>query len=360
MYFFLKQGPMQKTLQTKLLVSVFIIVSITIISVTAVMTFVLNKQIQQTELSQIYSETLVMLIGAMLGTGFLVLLVTLIIIFFVIRRNTELMVDKRTMELNEVSGELSRQVRERKELESRFLTVQKLEAVGTLAGGVAHEFNNLFMAITGYASLIQRRAEPGHPNVEKAEKIRELVDTGSQSIQQLMGFARIGKFDPGPLNLNTVLRQNLSIFSRSRKDLEIRTVYCPDLWRVRADRSQMEQVIMNLLLNASEAMPEAGCLHVETRNVVLDKKSISLGKVVSGRFVLFWVKDEGRGIDKEILPRIFDPFFTTKQMGVGTGMGLASVFGITDNHGGVTTVDSQKGEGSVFCVYLPALENNLS
>ncbi len=556
----------QKTLQTKLLVSVFIIVSLTILSITAVVTIILKKQFQQAELSRIYYETdalkkrlghlmygqnfrylmitlsnakkanssilyfvltdsngtifiadnesligqnqfptatildkkgplytntpvkdeivqdlfkinlsrlttdirdkesikgrnreiifdavweitymgekmgdlrvgfsrqrvkqrLGMLTGVMLGTGFLVLLVTLFMIFLVIRqnmsplaefagqlsmlhqnrdgqnlrnklanisfveknteveeiqnlkrafhniqklfvlnwdqledhrRNLEQMVEERTLELNEINEKLTLQIRERKEIESRILTVQKLEAIGTLAGGIAHEFNNLFMAITGNASLIQKRTEPGHPNIQKAEKIRDLVDAGSQSIQQLLGFARSGKYEPGPLNLNVVLRQNLGIFSHSRKDLEIKTVYCPDLWSVQADRSQMEQVIMNLLLNASEAMPGKGCLHVETQNVVLDKKFVSLGKVVSGRFVLFWVKDEGRGIDEEILPRIFDPFFTTKQMGMGTGMGLASVFGITDNHGGVTTVDSKPGEGSVFCVYLPALES---
>ncbi len=365
-----------------------------------------------------------MLTGVMLGTGFLVLLVTLFMIFWVIRlnmsplasfvgklsllhqdlggqnlrnnlagisleeketeveeirnlkraflnirdlfvsnwdqlenhrRNLEQMVEERTVELNGINEQLTLQVRERKEIESRLLTVQKLEAIGTLAGGIAHEFNNLFMAITGYATLIQKQAEPGHPNIGKAEKIRQLVDTGSQSIQQLLGFARSGKYDPGPLNLNGVLRQNLIIFSRSRKDLEIKTAYCPDLWTIQADRSQMEQVIMNLLLNASEAMPEKGCLQVETQNVVLDKKLVSRGKRVSGRFVLFCIKDEGRGIDKEIIPRIFDPFFTTKHMGVGTGMGLASVFGITDNHGGITTVDSKEGKGSVFCVYLPAL-----
>jgi signal transduction histidine kinase len=271
------------------------------------------------------------------------------------RRNLEQKVEKRTVALHKINEQLTRQVRERKEIESRLLIVQKLEAIGTLAGGIAHEFNNLFMAITGYATLIQKQAEPGHPNIEKAEKIRLLVDTGSQSIQQLLGFARSGKYDPCPLNLNGVLRQNLLIFSRSRKDLEIKTVYCPDLWSVQADRSQMEQVIMNLLLNASEAMPQKGCLRVETRNVVLNQKAVSLGKKVSGRFVLFCIQDEGRGIDQKILPRIFDPFFTTKYMGMGTGMGLASVFGIVDNHGGITTVDSSEGEGSVFCIYLPAL-----
>ncbi len=443
----------------------FIIVSLTILSITAVVSFIVKKQFQQTELNHIHDtesikggnreiifdsiweisyrgepmenlrvgfsrqgmkQHLWMLAGVMLGTGFLVLLVTLCIIFWVVRlnmfplvsfvgtlsmlhqdrggqnlrnnlagislagketeveeirslkraflnirdlfvsnwdeledhrRNLEQMVEERTAEFHEINEQLTLQIQERKEIESRLLMVQKLEAIGTLAGGIAHEFNNLFMAITGYATLIQKQAEPGHSNIEKAEKIRQLVDTGSQSIQQLLGFARSGKYDPGPLNLNEVLRRNLIIFSRSRKDLEIKTAYYPDLWTIQADRSQMEQVIMNLLLNASEAMPEKGCLQVETQNVVLNQKAVSLEKKVSGRFVLFCITDQGRGIDKEILPRIFDPFFTTKQMGVGTGMGLASVFGIVNNHGGITTVDSSEGEGSVFRVYLPALES---
>lgn len=270
------------------------------------------------------------------------------------RHNLEHMVDERTAELNSANVQLTRQIRERKEIESRLLTVQKLEAVGTLAGGVAHEFNNLFMAITGYATLIQKQAEPGNVIIEKAEKIRELVDKGSLSIQQLLGFARSGKYDPGPLNINEIVRVGLFIFSPSRKELEIDVNYAPDVWAVYADRSQMEQVIMNLLLNASEAMPEKGCLRVETRNVVLDKKPVALEKVVSGKFVVLTVSDTGHGIDKDILPRIFDPFFTTREMGLGSGMGLASVFGIVENHGGFTLVKSQKGEGASFFIYLPA------
>ncbi len=374
-----------QTLQKKLLVSVCVIVGMTILSLTTVAMFMEKKGGQQAELSQGGHETRALdsrlpdpagqiehlwkLILAMLGTGFLVLLLGLFMMYGVIRRSLsswdqlenhrhhlEQMVIERTRELSETNEKLFDQIQERKEIESRILTVQKLEAIGTLAGGIAHEFNNLFMAIIGNASLIQKRAEPGHPIIEKAEKICGLVETGSQSIQQLLGFARSGKYAPGPLNMNEVLRQNLTIFTRSRKDLEITAVYCPDLWSVLADRSQMEQVIMNLLINASEAMPEKGRFHVETRNHIFQAYQVSLEKTVSGRFVLFCIKDEGRGIDPEILPRIFDPFFTTKQMGIGTGMGLASVFGITENHGGFTTVESRKGQGSVFCVYLPAME----
>ena len=244
-----------------------------------------------------------MLTGAMLGTGFLVLLVTLLMIFWVIRLNMS--------PLASFVGTLSMLHQDR--------SGQNLR--NNLAG----------------ISLEEKDTE--------VEEIRNLK----------RAFLNIRDLFVSNWDQLENHRQNLLIFNRSRKDLEIKTVYCPDLWSVQADRSQMEQVVMNLLLNASEAMPEKGCLQVETQNVVLNKKAVSLGKRVSGRFVLFCIKDEGRGIDKEILPRIFDPFFTTKHMGVGTGMGLASVFGITDNHGGIITVDSQEGKGSVFRVYLPAL-----
>ncbi len=271
------------------------------------------------------------------------------------RTNLENMVEERTCALNKSNKELSRQIRERKEIESRLLTVQKLEAIGTLAGGVAHEFNNLFMAITGYATLIQRRVEPGHPNIEKAEKIRMLVDTGSRSVQQLLGFARSGKYAPGPLNLNEILRGSLIIISSSRKKIKVETDYARNLWIVHADRSQMEQVVMNLLLNAADAMDGLIKVRVKTCNLELEGFQVSLDTRVSGRFVRFSVEDTGPGIDPEVLPRIFDPFFTTKDMGQGSGMGLAAVFGITENHGGFTTAESEIGKGSIFSVYLPAL-----
>ncbi len=271
------------------------------------------------------------------------------------RNNLEDMVADRTRKLNETNSQLIHQVEERREIETRLLNVQKMEAIGTLAGGIAHEFNNLFMAITGYASLIQKQVDPGHPGAQKAEKIRELVDNGSESIKQLLGFARGGKYTPGPLNLNEIIRINLEMFRRTRKDIDLVCRYEPHMWSVTADRSQMEHIVMNLLLNASEAMPQNGRLIVESRNIVLHKAQVRLNKIVSGRFVKVSIEDEGAGIDKELIPRIFDPFFTTKPLGAGTGLGLASVYGIVDNHGGFTTVESAKGKGTVFSVFLPAI-----
>ncbi|MCK5164031.1 MAG: hypothetical protein KAQ72_09945 [Desulfobacula sp.] len=270
------------------------------------------------------------------------------------RNNLEKTVDERTRELNGLIKKLGQQIEERKEIETRLLNVQKLEAIGTLAGGIAHEFNNLFMAITGYASLIQKQSEPGHPNAVKAEKIRNLVDNGSQSIKQLLGFARSGKYDPGPLNINEILRVNLEMFKRSRKDLEIVVRYTQEIWNIYADRSQMEHTVMNLLLNASEAMPDNGRIIIETNNIVLEKKKVRMDKVVSGRFVHFSIRDEGKGIENKYIQRVFDPFFTTKPISAGTGLGLASVYGIVDNHDGFTTVESTVGKGTMFSVFLPA------
>ena len=273
------------------------------------------------------------------------------------RNNLEDMVGERTRELNELNEKLVRQIKERKEIETRMLNVQKMEAIGTLAGGIAHEFNNLFMAITGYAALIQKQVEPGHPGGQKAEKIRELVDNGSESIKQLLGFAKSGKYTSGPLNLNEIIRVNLEMFRRTRKDIKLITRYEPHIWNVTADRSQMEHIVMNLLLNASDAMPGNGTIHVESRNIVLHKTQIRLNKTVYGKFVKISIEDEGEGIDKEVIPRIFDPFFTTKPLSAGTGLGLASVYGIVDNHDGFTTVESTKGKGSVFSIFLPAGPN---
>lgn len=270
------------------------------------------------------------------------------------RNNLEKMVDERTREHNGLIKKLARQIEERKQIETRLLNVQKLEAVSTLAGGIAHEFNNLFMAITGYASLIQKQSEPGHPNAVKAEKIIELVDNGSQSIKQLLGFARSGKYDPGLLNINEVLRVNLDMFKRTRKDIEIVTQLTRKIWSITADRSQMEHIIMNLLLNASEAMPENGQITIKTNNIVLDNKKVGMDKIVSGRFVCLSIRDEGRGIENKYIQRVFDPFFTTKPIGTGIGLGLASVYGIVDNHDGFVAVESTVGKWTVFSIFFPA------
>ena len=146
------------------------------------------------------------------------------------------------------------------------------------------------------------------------------------------------------------------MFKRTRKDLEMVTSYCQEIWTVYADRSQMEHIMMNLLLNASEAMPENGRITIKTNNIVLENKKVHMDKIVSGRFICFSIRDEGKGIENKYIQRIFDPFFTTKPISTGTGLGLASVYGIVDNHGGFITVESTVGKGSLFNIFLPALK----
>jgi len=271
------------------------------------------------------------------------------------RNNLEQMVKERTLELHDINEELTRRIEERKEIETRLLNVQKLESVGTLAGGVAHEFNNLFMAITGYATLIRNDCDPQDPSAKKADKIMRLVNNGSMSIRQLLGFARSGRFDPGLVNMNEVLMTSLSMFGKTRKDIEIVTQYAKDLWHIHADRSQLEQVVMNLLLNASEAMPGEGKIFIGTLNTKFDRKQVRMNKKVTGRFIQVTIKDQGRGIKQEFLQRVFDPFFTTKQMSAGTGLGLASVYGIVEDHEGFINVESQEDKGTMFSLFLPAV-----
>lgn len=268
------------------------------------------------------------------------------------------LVELKTRELHDLNKKLVQQIKRKKKIETRLITVQKLEAVGTLAGGIAHEFNNLFMAITGNATLIQKQSEPGHPNVQKAEKIRELVDKGSESIKQLLGFAKGGKYAPGPLNINEIIRVNLEMFARTRKDITINCKYEPEIWSIHADRSQMEHIVMNLLLNASQAMPESGSISIDTQNIVLHNRKVAADRSVSGRFIRLGIQDQGKGIAKEHIQRIFDPFFTTRMNTSGAGLGLASVYGIVDNHSGFITVESTVGKGALFCVFLPALHQS--
>ncbi len=271
------------------------------------------------------------------------------------RRHLETRVEERTRELNNLNRKLTRQIEERKAIETRLINSQKLEAISTLAGGIAHGFNNLFMAVTGYASLIQKQSGPNHPNTLKAEKIRALVENGSHSIKQLLGFARVGKYASGPMCINDAVRTSLELFKRSRKDISLVIRFEKDIWNIHADRSQMEQIIMNLVLNASESMSGNGEITVETRNVRFAEKMIDLEKTVSGKFVQVQVQDQGTGIKEEDIPRIFDPFFTTKPVSEGSGLGLSSVYGVVDNHGGFTTVESTEGKGSVFSIFLPAI-----
>lgn len=251
-----------------------------------------------------------------------------------------------------------RDITQNKVLERRFQEAQRMESLGTLAGGIAHDFNNLLMGIQGNVSLMYLDVENDPALVEKLKNIEDCVDSGSRLTKQLLGFARGGKYVVKPIDMNQVLQNSAEMFGRTRKAIKIHGDYQADLWTVMADSSQIEQVLVNLFLNAWQAMNGTGDLYLTTRNLVLDEIFVKPFEVQPGRYVKISVTDTGIGMDEATQRRIFEPFFTTHEPGRGTGLGLASVFGIVKNHNGLITVKSQLGKGSTFEVYLPGSDKD--
>ena len=245
---------------------------------------------------------------------------------------------------------------EKKKLEAQVQQAQKMESIGTLAGGIAHDFNNILMGIQGNASLMALKTDTGHPSYEKIKNIETYVENGTELTRQLLGFARRGKYNAITTDINDVIEKSASMFGRTKKEIRIQTDLVPEIWTVEVDQGQIEQALLNLYINAWQAMPEGGSLNIKTENIILGEDFISSQpyKVESGDYIKITVTDSGIGIDKETQTRIFEPFFTTKEMGRGTGLGLASVYGIIKNHGGYINVYSEIGQGTTFTIYLPA------
>jgi two-component system, cell cycle sensor histidine kinase and response regulator CckA len=249
---------------------------------------------------------------------------------------------------------IAQDITERKKLIEQLQQAQKLEAIGTLAGGIAHDFNNLLMGIQGYTSLILMETEPSHPNYEKLEAIESQVKSGADLTKQLLGYARGGRYEVKPVDINDLIGKTIDMFARTKKELRIHQNFAPDLRNVEADRGQMEQVMLNLFVNAWQAMPGGGALYLETGNILLDETDTKPYDIQPGPYIKISVTDTGVGMDETTKSRIFEPFFTTKEMGRGAGLGLASVYGIVTGHKGMIRVYSEKGHGSTFNIYLPA------
>lgn len=243
---------------------------------------------------------------------------------------------------------------EKKNLEDRLRQAQKMEAIGTLAGGIAHDFNNLLMGIQGYATMARTAIDPSSRACRDLQRIEELVSSGAGLSKQLLGFARGGRYEVKVLDIGNLLTNTASMFGRARKEITVHEEYPADLWSVEADRGQMDQMFMNLLVNAWQAMPGGGHIYLKAENIVLDHAFSGTHAVTPGRYVKISVKDTGVGMDERTRERIFEPFFTTREMGRGTGLGLATVYGIVTGHRGTICVESEPGRGTTFDIFLPA------
>ena len=263
-----------------------------------------------------------------------------------------------TGELVEIRGYLM-DLTEQKRLEGQLQQSSKMEAIGTLAGGIAHDFNNILMAIQGGVSLMSLGTDPDHPHQELLKQIEKQVQKAGRLTAQLLGFARKGRYEIQLVDLNPLIAESIEIVSRTRKNITVSTTLETDLPAIEADRSQVEQVVMNLCINAADAMPGGGHLILKTRSSVETDFSHALFMARPGRYVVLTVADTGEGMSEETLQRIFEPFYTTKSVGKGTGLGLASVYGIVEGHAGTLAVASQKGVGSTFTVYFPASDKAL-
>jgi two-component system, cell cycle sensor histidine kinase and response regulator CckA len=248
-------------------------------------------------------------------------------------------------------GEVARQ-----NLQNRLFDAQKDDAVQTLAAGVSHDFNNLLGGIMGGLSLMEIKVGSHTKLHQEIEEIMKLVERGANLTNQLLGFARLGKNKSRPMDLNKLTEKTAEMFGRTRTDIAICTRYARGPQVIDADGTQIEQVFLNLLVNAGQAMPEGGDLTVLTEPIELSAEQALAHDVAPGKYVKLSVTDTGVGMDAETRERIFEPFFATKIAGHGTGLGLASVLGIVKNHGGLVTVGSELGEGSTFSVLLPVCE----
>jgi PAS domain S-box-containing protein len=263
-----------------------------------------------------------------------------------------------TIENVSLSGDLIEgtifDVTERRVLEEELRQAQKMEAVGRLAGGVAHDFNNVLAVVQGYSELLAKQLAAGDEKVEQVSEIQKAAERAAALTRQLLAFSRKQVLQPRVLDLNEVLTDMEKMLRRLiGEHIEVDVDGGPGLWSVQADPGQLEQIVLNLALNARDSMPQGGRLTLETRNVKVGEDTAVGAGLSPGAYVKLAVRDTGTGMDAEVVKHIFEPFFTTKELGKGTGLGLATVYGVVRQSGGHITVLSEPGKGSTFEIYLP-------
>ena len=256
-------------------------------------------------------------------------------------------------------SELKERLEAEIQMQKKLAEADKFRALGLMASGVAHDFNNLLMGIQGNASLMLLDIDSVHPHHDRLKNIEHSVQAGADLTKQLLGFTKGSRYEVKSTDLNEVVEKTSRMFGPTRKEIKIYKKYQKDIWAVKVDQAQIEQVLLNLYVNAWQAMPGGGDLYLQTENAVLDRKFVRAIDLKPGKYVKMSVSDTGVGMDEKTRKRIFDPFFSTRKMGRGTGLGLASAYGIIKNHGGYINVASEKGEGTTFAMYLPATEEKV-
>jgi two-component system cell cycle sensor histidine kinase/response regulator CckA len=250
-----------------------------------------------------------------------------------------------------------RDISEHKKLTAQLQHAERMEAIGTLAGGIAHDFNNLMMGIQGNVTLILLGTDEKDPNYKKLVSIEKMIQSGSRLTSHLLGYARKGQYEIHPLNLNLLVQETAETFRRTRREIHVHERLNANPCDVKADRSQIEQVLMNIYINAADAMPGSGDLFLVTDNGTHEMMNGRPYSPKPGHYIRLQIRDTGSGIDEKTMERIFDPFFTTKKMGRGTGLGLASAYGIIKAHDGYLDVESEIGIGTTFSIFLMTSEN---
>ncbi len=245
-------------------------------------------------------------------------------------------------------------VTERKLWEGQLREAKKMESIGTLAAGIAHDFNNILMSIQGNVSLMLLDLSPEQPHFKKLKNIEQQIRDAGKLTGQLLRFSSKARYEIRPINLNELIIEILIAYERRRKEIVVYREMADNLEEIEGDPDQIGQVIDNLLENTRDAMPNGGQLYLNTQNTTHEHMSSNLYDPSPGTYVMFSITDTGVGMDREVQEHIFEPFYTTKKMGRGIGLGLASVYGIVKGHGGYIDVESSKGMGSTFKVYLPA------